>query len=446
MNSRFVIAVTLVACLLLSSVPTASAYKGHVLGRTAVDDFVLVDAHSENVSLYTIQCDLLIVSFIFTRCTSVCPVITQNLKSVQAGLSSDVADDVGIISITVDPAYDTPEVLHNYTHIHDVNWPHLTGSEESLQAVWNSFGVVVAKEVIDAHVSINSSQGMENQVSILYPDNTTMLLDGHTQTLPSENATGWNLTESTLEMHNVSLNYSVHETWGTSVNGIANVSTPSDYSWWWALYLWNETNSSWQESPVGVDSVMLGQDANHIAWAASNSNLSYLPIPGSKMICHDSTTNMTTNHSQQINCENAGKMWMNQTNEHHSEEDEITKCGGNGWEMGQGEGKHCMCDDGFEWAEGDKLSCVGATPADQFEVGHSTITYILDNERKPRIAWIGDDWHVEDFISDVEELYNSENDLPEEPGLPGFSIAMAVSALGLTAIAINVRSSDEDEE
>jgi hypothetical protein len=287
---------------------------------------------------------------------------------------------------------------------------------------------------------------MENQVSIVYPDNTTMLLDGHTQTLPSENATGWDLTESTLEMHNVSLNYSVHETWGTSVNGINNVDAPSDYSWWWALYLWNETNSSWQESPIGIDSVILGQDTDHVAWAASNSNLSYLPIPGSEMICHDSTTNMTTNHSQQVNCENSGNMWMNQTHELHSDEGEIAKCSGHGWEMGQGEGKHCMCDDGFEWADGDKLSCEGATPADQFEVGHSTITYILDNERKPRIAWIGDDWHVEDFISDVEELYSAENDLPEKPGMPGFSVAMAISALGLTAIAINVRSSDEDEE
>jgi len=446
MLKREFIAIALVACLMISSAPTASAYKGNVLGRTAVEDFTLTDQHLVNRSLSTIQGDLLVVSFIFTRCDSVCPVITQNLKAVQEGLSTDIRDDVGFVSITVDPDYDTPERLHNYTHLHDVEWPHLTGTEEDLQVIWNTFGVVVSKEVIDAHASMNSSEGVKNQVSILYPDNTTMLLDGHTQMLPSENATGWDLTNSSLNMHNVSLNYSEHETFGHQINGINDVEAPSDYSWWWSLYQWNETNSSWQESQVGIDSVMLGQDTDHIAWVASNSNLSYLPTPGSNMVCHDMANSVTTNHSQQINCENSGYMWMNQSNEQQSEENEIEQCDGHGWEMGEGEGKHCMCDDGFQWAEDDKLSCIGATPADQFEVGHSTITYILDNELKPRIAWTGDDWHVEDFISDIEELYHAENDLPESPGLSGFGITMAISALGLTAIAINVRSSEEDVE
>ncbi|HIF91498.1 MAG TPA: SCO family protein [Candidatus Poseidoniales archaeon] len=446
MLKREFIAVALIACLLISSVPTASAYKGYVLNRTAIDDFTLIDQHSENRSLYALQGDLLVVSFIFTRCDSVCPVITQNLNSVQQGLSADIADDVGFVSITVDPAYDTPERLLDYSQLHGIDWPLLSGTEEELQVIWDTFGVVVSKDVIDAHISMNSSEGIENQVSILYPNNTTMLLDGHNQVLPLENATGWNLTDTTMDMHNVSLNYSVHETWGISVNGINDVDAPADYSWWWSLYQWNGTNASWQESPVGIESIMLGQDTDHIAWAASNSNLSYLPIPGSNMVCNDMENNMTTNHTQQIDCENAAMVWMNYTNEHNSSESEIAECNGNGWQMGEGTGKHCMCDDGFQWAEGDKLSCVGTTPADQFEVGHSTITYILDNERKPRIAWTGDDWHVEDFISDVEELYGSENDLPASPGLPGFSFTMAVSALGLTAIAINVRSSDEDEE
>ena len=190
MKSRVFIAVTLVACLLISSIPTASAYKGHVLGRTAIDDFTLINQHSENRSLYALQGDLLVVSFIFTRCDSVCPVITQNLKSVQQGLSADIADDVGFVSITVDPAYDTPEILRDYSNQHGVDWPHLTGTEEELQVIWNTFGVIVSKEVINAHASMNSTEGIENQVSILYPNNTTILLDGHNQMLPSENATG----------------------------------------------------------------------------------------------------------------------------------------------------------------------------------------------------------------------------------------------------------------
>lgn len=447
MNRRIFVSLTLVTCLLMASVPSATAYKGNVLGRTAIDDFTLVDQHSENRSLYSLQGDLVVVSFIFTRCDSVCPVITQNLNSVQQGLSADIADDVAFVSITLDPEYDTPERLHDYTHHHGVEWPHLTGSQEELQVIWNTFGVNVETIENDNQISSNSSQEMRKQVSVLYPDNTTMLLDGHQQMLPQQNATGWNLTNSTMNTHNVSLNYSVHETWGHSISGINGVDSPDDWSWWWSLYQWNGTNSTWQESQVGIDSLMIGQDADHIAWAASNANLSYLPIPHSEMVCFDSAQNMTTNHSQQVDCQNSGNEWIDNSDVGHEQDDEENQqCDGNGWEMGQGSGKHCMCDDGYQWAENDSLSCVGETPEGQYDVAHSTITYILDNERKPRIAWTGDDWHVADFIADIEELYASENDLPEEPGLPGFSAIMAFSALGLTAIAINARSPDEDEE
>ena len=52
---------------------------------------------------------------------------------------------------------------------------------------------------------------MSHQVAVLYPDNTTALYDGDHDMLPTENATGWNLTESTMSMNNISLNYSMHE-------------------------------------------------------------------------------------------------------------------------------------------------------------------------------------------------------------------------------------------
>ena len=39
-------------------------------------------------------------------------------------------------------------------------------------------------------------------------------------------------------------------------------------------------------------------------------------------------------------------------------EDDDVVCDGHGWEMGSGAGKHCMCDEGYEWPEDTMLSCV----------------------------------------------------------------------------------------
>ena len=119
---------------------------------------------------------------------------------------------------------------------------------------------------------------MSHSVTVLFPDNTSMEFEMEHDMLP-ENATGWDLTNMTMTMNNISLNYSVHEVYGTSVNGINGVDSPSDWSWWWSLQIWNETSEAWEASSVGIDSVMMMHDTDHIAWAASNADMSLLEEP-----------------------------------------------------------------------------------------------------------------------------------------------------------------------
>ena len=120
-----------------------------------------------------------------------------------------------------------------------------------------------------------------NHVAILYPDNHLDLLDGDHELLSNGNVTGWNLTVTTLMHHygNHSLNYSTHEVYGHSVSGINGADAPSDYSWWWTLYVWNSTGSSWDLSTVGVDSVIISDHTDHIAWAPNSSDISLIPSP-----------------------------------------------------------------------------------------------------------------------------------------------------------------------
>ena len=112
--------------------------------------------------------------------------------------------------------------------------------------------------------------------------------------LPMENATGWNLTTAATSENNMSLNYSTHEEYGNSVSGVNGIDSPDDWSWWWSLYLWNDTNSTWEVSNVGIDSVMIMQmyRSTH-SMGCFHANLSMIPVPMSER--HDTTVS----HSSQ---------------------------------------------------------------------------------------------------------------------------------------------------
>jgi len=80
-----------------------------------------------------------IANFFFTRCPSICPPMRYQLTNLADNYSSD---DFMIISHTIDPNYDTPEVLRTYaesTGIDNEKWQLLTGSEENTRAQADQF-------------------------------------------------------------------------------------------------------------------------------------------------------------------------------------------------------------------------------------------------------------------------------------------------------------------
>ena len=141
-------------------------------------------------------------------------------------------------------------------------------SWDEYMSMWNSAGDGHDEDGHDEHDE-------EYQLAILFPDNTSMMLENDHM----ENNSGWNMTNMTLQEKNISVNYSVDATYGTMLTGINGFDAPANSSWWWSLYLWNETTESWDESQIGIDSVVMGQDADHIAWAPSSADVSMLPVP-----------------------------------------------------------------------------------------------------------------------------------------------------------------------
>jgi protein SCO1/2 len=91
---------------------------------------------------------LVLVTFIYTTCPDVCPLLTAKFFSIQRKLKSQGQDDYFLVSITTDPEVDTPKVLKSYGQRFEADfhsWAFLTGNKNDLQKVWDAFGVRVKK-------------------------------------------------------------------------------------------------------------------------------------------------------------------------------------------------------------------------------------------------------------------------------------------------------------
>ncbi len=103
--------------------------------------FTLQDQNEELWSLEDYRGKTVIMSFIYTRCIDTCPVISASLTSVREKLSQDELNNTEWVSITIDPWYDSPSVLQNWTSDRGYNWTHLTGVDTAVTPILDSYGV-----------------------------------------------------------------------------------------------------------------------------------------------------------------------------------------------------------------------------------------------------------------------------------------------------------------
>ena len=144
----------------------AMQFKGKAYDHEPMQNFSLTDQN--NVTFYLDQYDekIIVIAFIFTRCPDVCPTITQNLASVANNLGDSYNQDVFFISVTLDPDYDSPDLLKSYTTSHSVDWVHLTGEYEEVEDVWEQFypTLLVNREYIDSHDPNYTSANSEGPI------------------------------------------------------------------------------------------------------------------------------------------------------------------------------------------------------------------------------------------------------------------------------------------
>jgi protein SCO1 len=82
-----------------------------------------------------------LISFIYTRCTTTCPLVGATVATVTDKLQAD-PEKLAVVSITVDPDYDTPDRLLNWRKAHgDIpQWTLLTGVKRDINQLLRSLG------------------------------------------------------------------------------------------------------------------------------------------------------------------------------------------------------------------------------------------------------------------------------------------------------------------
>jgi protein SCO1/2 len=82
-----------------------------------------------------------VLSFIFTSCTTVCPMISSTLAQLQRKLGAE-REQVHLVSISIDPEFDTPARLREYARRFNAGpeWQHYTGTLAASLAAQRAFG------------------------------------------------------------------------------------------------------------------------------------------------------------------------------------------------------------------------------------------------------------------------------------------------------------------
>ncbi|MFY0579428.1 SCO family protein [Cystobacter fuscus] len=136
---------------------TGPAAQSEGKSRSYFTDAPLLTQEGKTVRFYSdvLKDRVVVISFFFTRCQTACPLLTQKLLQVKRELGERFGKEVHFISISVDPAFDTPQELKKFARRHQAEaegWTFLTGSKEDVGQVLGRLGQTVGE--VEDHTTL----------------------------------------------------------------------------------------------------------------------------------------------------------------------------------------------------------------------------------------------------------------------------------------------------
>jgi protein SCO1/2 len=117
----------------------------NVSGHMPDLDFQLVDDQGKSVSGQDYRGKVVLLYFGYTHCPDVCPLTLAQLHVVMQRLGP-LADGARILFVSVDPARDTPEVMHAYVNAFDPRAVGLSGSPREIEALSKRYRSAFTRE------------------------------------------------------------------------------------------------------------------------------------------------------------------------------------------------------------------------------------------------------------------------------------------------------------
>jgi protein SCO1 len=115
--------------------------------------------------------------FGYTRCPDVCPTTMADIAVALRGLDAALVEQLQVVFVTTDPAYDTPAVLGEYLGRFDADLPHhfigLTGDQATIDQAQLATGVPLAEDSGKLHSSLLLLYGSDDQAHVAFDAGNT---------------------------------------------------------------------------------------------------------------------------------------------------------------------------------------------------------------------------------------------------------------------------------
>lgn len=152
----------ILACCLLLTLALCCKAQPALPELGQVPSFVFTDQGGTRMSNQQLVGRPWVAAFMFTRCPTICPKITREMRKLQIGAQSKQLD-VHWVSFSVDPENDTPEVLAAYAKEYEANtknWSFLTGDFSAIQqTAEQGFKIGVSGTATDSEPHYGISHG-----------------------------------------------------------------------------------------------------------------------------------------------------------------------------------------------------------------------------------------------------------------------------------------------
>lgn len=137
----------------------------------------LRDYTGQAVNLAAFRGKVVLVTFVYTHCPDVCPLIVTNLAAARRELTSE-ARHLQIIAVTVDPARDTPRAVKQFLAARRATgaMDYLIGSRTQLLPVWKAWGIAVTTnkyEQTENHTAVVFGITPSGKIAVAYPSSFT---------------------------------------------------------------------------------------------------------------------------------------------------------------------------------------------------------------------------------------------------------------------------------